>query len=1273
MAEWGQGSLIIGDGSSFFVNSVTAPKIIFDSGYQKIKGSLYAGEVLFAGPGNKEIVGGTNIYGDLAIEESAIAYNKDANYFSLTVEGDIVNNGSIQNNTSYGLYVYSSGNIENNGIWNNYRTYLTGNNIRTINGNPLGGNIYANDNFEMLGNPVFGGIFYLGATITLNDINQSITILSGIEGSGEIAGQGTLIMGDGSKFDGAYITAPKVIFSAGDQTMVDYQLTASEIIFKGPGTKTMAHGMTLNGNVAIEEGVVIQNKQYVANTVKINGNVENRGTIQDEGSDCSPYTCYFSLEVSGDIVNNGVWKNNRTYLVSNNARSISGTDPLRGNIIVNDDFTILNSPVFNGYFSLNNKTVALPNEDQSITILGRIEWGGTIVGQGSLIMADGSFFDGRTHITAPKIIFDTGNQNIRYYMTADEVQFKGPGIKTILTSTEINGNVVVDEDVVIQNKQYVGCELTVNGDIENNGTIQDEGTPWSYFVFLIMNISGNITNNGIWNNYRTNAVWDSISNADYYEFNITDDQNNWPTASIVYDNRYSIKYYINTSSYWRVRPIINGLPGEWSEVRTINEISRIPVLIIPGIIASYLNDAHTNEEIWPNLINMAMPGDDSYLNQLILPDNGISNENNIVVIDIFREIDNYDFFQDLITELENEGYEENKDLFVFPYDWRLDISYIAGENNNDPNNLANNILKIKNQLGIDKVDVIAHSMGGLVAKKYIHLFGTSSIDKFIDIASPHYGSPKAFKILQYGDDLGMKMFIFGLDSNRTQIISQNFPSIYQLLPSRDYFDPENYYYHHYIYDTADSIPALDYDASIDFMKLSGRNWNLLDRAQTIHDEIDDLYVPNSYNIVGCGVPTLGMIRVEDRMSTDDKSYNIYQFNGDGTVPLRSAMGFNAEKQYYVSGIAHAYLPSTNGVRQLIMSILNNREDNFDFSGFNNLSATNNICDFSGTQVSFHSPIDLHIYDESYNHVGPDKNGDIEMNIPGVTYDIIGHDKFAFLPAGRNYIIIGSSTDQGIFDARIQKIDNGDYEDLVYFHDISLGSINTKVKYSVDSARNIQNIEILKDSDGDGAFEETIEPSSVLSMDEARDNELPVTNIEISAEQAADGAYYLPAVIGFIANDNLSGVLNIKYSINSTSTWKVYDENNQPIIEEQGDYTIYYYGIDKAGNREKVKSTEITLEEQDCLEGLLDLFNNLYEEGNIKEEKKKDLLIHKLELIKQHLEISTEKKDGEYQNIIMNTKDFLERIVDQWYNKNWLTKDIFDIIINRIQCINNYLN
>ena len=46
---------------------------------------------------------------------------------------------------------------------------------------------------------------------------------------------------------------------------------------------------------------------------------------------------------------------------------------------------------------------------------------------------------------------------------------------------------------------------------------------------------------------------------------------------------------------------------------------------------------------------------------------------------------------------------------------------------------------VKHRTGKDKVIVIAHSMGGLVARSYINIFGDQSIYKLILIATPNYG------------------------------------------------------------------------------------------------------------------------------------------------------------------------------------------------------------------------------------------------------------------------------------------------------------------------------------------------------------------------------------------------------------------------------------------------------------------------------------------------------------------------------------------------------
>ncbi|MEM0230606.1 MAG: alpha/beta fold hydrolase [Candidatus Woesearchaeota archaeon] len=47
--------------------------------------------------------------------------------------------------------------------------------------------------------------------------------------------------------------------------------------------------------------------------------------------------------------------------------------------------------------------------------------------------------------------------------------------------------------------------------------------------------------------------------------------------------------------------------------------------------------------------------------------------------------------------------------------------------------------EVKRRTGSDKVVIIAHSMGGLVAREYISIFGDESVDKLVTIGTPNYG------------------------------------------------------------------------------------------------------------------------------------------------------------------------------------------------------------------------------------------------------------------------------------------------------------------------------------------------------------------------------------------------------------------------------------------------------------------------------------------------------------------------------------------------------
>ena len=133
--------------------------------------------------------------------------------------------------------------------------------------------------------------------------------------------------------------------------------------------------------------------------------------------------------------------------------------------------------------------------------------------------------------------------------------------------------------------------------------------------------------------------------------------------------------------------------------------------------------------------------------------------------------------------LEN-GYEEDKDLFVFPYDWRF-------SNTKTAELLNKKINRIMLDTGAEQVDIVAHSMGGIVTKTLIKDYGSVKINKVVFLGTPHLGSPKGTKTLVFGDDMGITTAndsVSVLNPKIIKVISQNMPSIYELMPSKKYFE-----------------------------------------------------------------------------------------------------------------------------------------------------------------------------------------------------------------------------------------------------------------------------------------------------------------------------------------------------------------------------------------------------------------------------------------------------------------------------------------------------
>lgn len=603
------------------------------------------------------------------------------------------------------------------------------------------------------------------------------------------------------------------------------------------------------------------------------------------------------------------------------------------------------------------------------------------------------------------------------------------------------------------------------------------------------------------------------------------------------------------------------------------QVSKTPVLIIPGTLGTEIwkND----ESLWFNLSAMKNPLDsDAFMDPLAFKSNGTPLDMGLSLGSVLGQPNQYfDYSKALITDLQNQGYTLNKDLFLFPYDWRDEIA------KNADTFLKQQIDNILASTTASSLNVIAHSQGGLLIKRL--LYDNSNyypkINKLIFVGTPNLGAASSAKILFYGDDLGVeKAGIALLNPIEVKKISQNMPAIYEMLPSSEYLNHSDGYLGQYIYNGDFSFGKLinNYTDSKNLLKFSsyGLNSNLIDAAENFHSSnFDNFDFTNSgikvYSIMGCESPTIGRIFVNGTDNDNDLQY----IPGDGTVPLISASNIGGATNYFILNPAdiHSTLLTLNNSRQKIENILNG--DNSSITGVTTNPA---LCIYKGYKVSVHSPANLEIYDENGNHVGPNSDGTFDYQIPEVKYDILDHSKYAFLPEGHKYIVKLVATGPGTFDFYSSIIDGNQTKSTAYYNAIPITASSTATV--VLNAQNDQTIQL--DLNGNGTNIQTIKPSSILDSSQSQDLTPPVSTSTITGTLGDGGLYVGEAIINLSAADPVigerdsqtSGVLKIQYSLDKQD-YQIYNTSTPITVSAEGGHNLNFFSTDKAGNNEQVQA------------------------------------------------------------------------------------------------------
>lgn len=488
-------------------------------------------------------------------------------------------------------------------------------------------------------------------------------------------------------------------------------------------------------------------------------------------------------------------------------------------------------------------------------------------------------------------------------------------------------------------------------------------------------------------------------------------------------------------------------------------------------------------------------------------------------------------WRQFIDSLEKAGYQKDKDYFIAFYDWRKTNDWTdpdPGAALPAKKYLAESIDKAKMaNPGVSKVNVVAHSMGGLVVRSYVESPNyRSDISKAFLIGTPNSGSSFAYytwegaeippnwdPLSKAGLSVMIKLLSFNFNEEPYQMIHNHIKGIKDLLPIG----------YDYLINNGNPFNWINMQEINNFLKNTSNPQNTANIFATKEVEL--------FNIIGTGQNTWEKLQTENYIHPylwkDGKPIgSAGTADGDNTITVSSSNLTN------ITGLTvadkHANLP--NAAASLV---------------FNKLGIAYTQSSLAGAPDEVMvawvaSPVTLTVKDTQGNSVGE--------SLIDPTTDM----KWVFV-----------ENPSGDYKIALTGTGSGDYHVGVDYY------IDSKTESAVREGTAVSGVNLDYNLNFDPQNPQPLQLQPV-------DNISSSTITQLQGISGSNGWFLSNVNVSLSASDNEggTGLKEIQYSFDN-STWQIY---TQPLTANaEGITTIYYYSSDLVGNKEEIKKVNIKID------------------------------------------------------------------------------------------------